>query len=160
MIEDNRNNVIVTPCSVSLAIRQSPDIIGYLTQHQKPLNSRVSIYYVRVFQISLSNLTVKGSLWKWLKNILFFLYVCKNVVISQGEYFFWININFEIVSLLWDKFLEKLISANNFFGKIWWEKACVSTMLCVHCLFKKMHNKILTGALCSKNIYTCFWHVT
>ena len=31
-----KNNVIVTPCSVSLAIRQSPDKTGYLTQHRKP----------------------------------------------------------------------------------------------------------------------------
>ena len=30
------NNVIVTPCSISFAIRQSPDRKGHFTQHQKP----------------------------------------------------------------------------------------------------------------------------
>ena len=32
----DKNYVIVTPCSVSLAIRQSPYTKGYLTQHWKP----------------------------------------------------------------------------------------------------------------------------
>ena len=30
------NNVIVTPCPISLAIRQSPSRSGHLTQHRKP----------------------------------------------------------------------------------------------------------------------------
>ena len=31
------NDVIVTPCSVSLAIRKSPNRTGHLIQHWKPL---------------------------------------------------------------------------------------------------------------------------
>ena len=40
------NNVIVTPCSVSSAIRQSPYTKGYLTQHQKQTSEIQGLAYI------------------------------------------------------------------------------------------------------------------
>ena len=42
--------VIVTPCSVSLAIRQSPDKTGYLTQHRKPPRFKGKHLFICIYQ--------------------------------------------------------------------------------------------------------------
>ena len=48
LTKNSLNIVIVTPCSISLAIRQSPYTKGHLTQYRKPL--RFKGWHILIYQ--------------------------------------------------------------------------------------------------------------